>query len=65
MSQIKSKELHLVNIRQILRYVVPYPLGTPKAEWAVFIMAGQISEREKYGGNFENPPIYPGHNNPE
>ena len=50
----------LVNVRQILRHEVPYPL----AVWAVFIMAGQISDREKYGGIFENPPIYPGHNNP-
>ena len=54
-----------MNIRQILRYEVPYPLGTPKAEWAVFIMAGKISDREKYGGIFENQPIYPGQNNPE
>jgi len=47
--------------KKILRHEVPYPL----AEWAVFIMAGQIFDREKYGGIFENPPIYPSHNNPE
>ncbi len=49
-----------MNIRQILRYEVPYLSGTPKAEWAVFIMAGQISDREKYGGILQNPPHYPG-----
>ena len=24
-------------------------------------MAGKINDREKYGGIFENPPHYPGH----
>jgi hypothetical protein len=37
-------------MRQRLRYEVPYPLGTPKAEWAVFIMAGKNKNQEKYGG---------------
>ena len=55
----------LVNMRQRLRYEDSYPLGTPKAEWAVFIMAGKNNDREKYGGIVENPPIYPGRNNPE
>ena len=54
-----------MNIRQRLKYDAPYPLGTAKADWTVFIMAGQISDRKKYDGIFENPPIYPGHNNPE
>ena len=72
MSQVKSKELHLVlqqsslvNIIQRLRYEDPYLLGSPKAESAVFIMAGKKFEREIYGGIVENPPIYPGHNYPE
>ena len=52
-------------MRQRLRYEDPYPLGTQKAEWAVFIMAGKNKNREKYGGISQNPPLYPGHNNPE
>jgi hypothetical protein len=43
-------------------------LGTQKAEWAVFIMAGKNKNREKYGGISKKPAIlalYPGHNNPE
>ena len=55
----------LVNMRQRLRYEDSYPLGTPKAEWAVFIMAGKNKKREKYGEIAQNPPLYPGHNNPE
>jgi hypothetical protein len=38
-------------------------LGTIKAEWAVFIMAGKNKNWEKYGGISQNPPFYPGHNN--
>ena len=51
-SQIKSMEVHLVHqssslvkIRQRLRYEDVYPLGTPKAEWAVFIVAGKNKNR--------------------
>ena len=42
-----------------------YPLVTPQVDSAVFIMAGKIIDREKYGAISENPPIYPGHNIPE
>ena len=52
-------------MRQRLRYEDPYPLGTPKAEWAVFIMAGKNKKRGKYGKIPQNPPLYPGHNNTE
>jgi hypothetical protein len=50
---------------QPLRCEDPYPLGTPKAEWGVIIKAGENKNREKYGGIYQNPPLYPGHNNPE
>jgi len=28
-------------------------------------MTGKIFDREKYGGIFQNPPLYPGYNIPE
>jgi hypothetical protein len=34
------------SLLQRLRYEDPYPLGTLKAEWAVFIMAGRNKNRE-------------------
>ena len=32
---------------------------------AGFFMTGKIFDREKYGGIFQNPPLYPGYNIPE
>jgi hypothetical protein len=37
----------------------------PQKLGAVFIMDGKNKNREKYGGISQNPPLYPGHNNPE
>ena len=76
MSQEKLTELHLVPQQSSLVNIyidndknmktpVSYPLGTSKADSAVYIMAGKKWLREKYGGIVENPPIYPGRNNPE
>ncbi len=51
--------------QRVIKYNDHYPLGTLWVDSAVFIMAGKIIEREKYGGIIENPPIYPGHDIPE
>jgi len=56
-----------VNIRQRLKYEHPYPLGTLKAETAGLLTTGEnaLPVQEKYGKITLNPPLYPGHNNPE
>ena len=43
----------------------PNPLGTLKAETAGLFTTGENVVREKYGEITLNPPLYPGHNNPE
>ena len=60
-SQVSS----LVNIRQRLKYKDPYPFGTLKAETAGLLTTGENVVQEKYGEMTLNPPLYPGHNNPE
>ena len=55
----------IVNMRQRVKYNDYYPLGTPWVDSVVFIMAGKIIDREKYGGIYEHPPIYCGHNIPD
>ena len=54
-----------VKMRQRLKYEHPYPLGTLKADTAGLLTTGENVVREKYGEITSNPPLYPGHNNPE
>ena len=43
----------------------PYPLGTLKADTAGLLTPGENVVQEKYDEITLNPPLYPGHNNPE
>ena len=52
-------------MRQRLKYEHPYPLGTLKADTAGLLTTGENVVREKYGEITLNPPLYPGHDNPE
>ena len=46
-------------------YGSSYPLGTVKVETVSLLTTGENVVREKYGEITLNPPLYPGHNNPE